>query len=72
MNTVLYKQGIRYSETEYKKESDIEDLVVKNSKILFGNKSVYIDAKKKIDNKAFGGVIPDGFLFDLTDLKIIP
>ncbi len=67
MNTVLYKQGSRYSEREYKKESDIEELVIRNSKTLFGNTSVYIDAKKKIDNNAFGGVIPDGFLFDLTD-----
>ena len=69
MNTVLYKQGIRYSEKEYKKESDIEELVVQNSKTLFGNNSVYVDAKKKIDNASFGGVIPDGFLFDLTDPK---
>ncbi len=69
MNTVLYKQGIRYSEKEYKKESDIEELVVHNSKTLFGNNSVYVDAKKKIDNASFGRVIPDGFLFDLTDPK---
>jgi predicted transport protein len=67
MNTILYRKGIRYSEREYKKESDIEELVINHSKTLFGNNSIYIDAKKKIDNTAFGGVIPDGFLFDLTD-----
>jgi len=50
MNTVLYRKGIRYSEREYKKESDIEELVINNSKTLFGNNSIYIDAKKKIDN----------------------
>ncbi len=67
MNTILYRKGIKYSEREYKKESDIEELVINHSKTLFGNNSIYIDAKKKIDNTAFGGVIPDGFLFDLTD-----
>lgn len=69
MNTVLYRKGIRYSEKEYKIEDDIERLVVKHSKTLFGNNSIYVDAKKKLDNTALGGVIPDGFLFDLTDKK---
>ncbi len=69
MNTVLYKNNIRYSEIQYSKEADIEQLVVDNAKTLFGQNSLYVDAKKKIDNKAFGGVIPDGFLFDLTDKK---
>ncbi|MCH7769903.1 MAG: hypothetical protein IIA49_02630 [Bacteroidetes bacterium] len=67
MNTVLYRKGYRYSEKEFKVEADFEKLVVENSKTLFGQYSVYIDAKKKIDNSAFGGVIPDGFLFDLAD-----
>ena len=67
MDTVLYRQGNRYSEKKFKLEADFEKLVVENSKTLFGQHSVYIDAKKKIDNSAFGGVIPDGFLFDLTD-----
>lgn len=69
MNTVLYKNDIRYSERQFSRESDIEQLVVDNSKTLFGKNSLYVDAKKKIDNKAFGGVIPDGFLFDLSDTK---
>ena len=69
MNTVLFKQGNRFSEKIYKKEAEIENLVVQNSKTLFGENSLYVDAKKKIDNSAFGGVIPDGFLFDLGDIK---
>ena len=67
MNTVIYRNGIRYSEKKFKIEADFERLVIENSKTLFGQHSIYIDAKKKIDNSAFGGVIPDGFLFDLTD-----
>ena len=69
MNTVLYKNDIRYSERQYSKEAEIEQLVVDNARTLFGQNSLYVDAKKKIDNKAFGGVIPDGFLFDLSDTK---
>ena len=67
MDTVLFREGNRYSEKKFKLESEFEKVVVNNSKTLFGHHSVYIDAKKKIDNSAFRGVIPDGFLFDLTD-----
>lgn len=68
MNTVIYRKGIRYVEKVYKKENEIERLVVSNSKTLFGSRSLYIDAKKKLDNNNLGGVIPDGFLFDFTDI----
>jgi predicted transport protein len=67
VNTVLYRQGFRYNEINFKTEAEFEKLVVEHSKMLFGQQSIYIDAKKKINNSAFGGVIPDGFLFDLTD-----
>ncbi len=69
MNTVLYKNNIRYTEKQFSKESEIEQLVVDNARPLFGQNAIYVDAKKKIDNKAIGGVIPDGFLFDLSDAK---
>lgn len=69
MNTVIYRNGNRYSEKQFTKEEDLENLVTANSKTLFGQHSLYIDAKKKIVNKAFGGVIPDGFLLDLSDIS---
>ena len=69
METVIYKNGQRYSEKQYKIEADFEKLVVDNSKTFFGEKTIFIDAKKKIDNNSFGGVIPDGFLFDFSDKK---
>ncbi len=69
MQTVLYKNGIRYTEKQFKSEAELEKIVVDNSKTLFGKNSILIDAKKKIDSDAFGGVIPDGFLFDLNDTK---
>jgi len=69
METVIYQNGIRYSEKEYKLEVEFEKLVFNNSKIFFGEKTILIDAKKKIDNNSLGGVIPDGFLFDFYDKK---
>ncbi len=67
METVIYQNGIRYSEKQYELETDFERLVVDNSKTLFGENAIFVDAKKKIDNDFFGGVIPDGFLLDFSD-----
>ena len=67
METVIYQDGIRYSEKRYELEADFERLVVDNSKTLFGKNIIFVDAKKKIDNDFFGGVIPDGFLLDFSD-----
>jgi len=69
METVIILDGQRYSEKQYKLEAEFERLVVTNSKTFFGEKTIFIDAKKKLDNNSFGGVIPDGFLFDFSDKK---
>jgi predicted transport protein len=69
METVIYQNGIRYSEKQYNLESEFERLVVDNSKTFFGGNTLFVDAKKKIDNDSFGGVIPDGFLFNFSDKK---
>jgi len=71
METVLYQNGKRYSEKQFKFENDFEQIVIKNSKTFFGVNTVFIDTKKKIENSSFGGVIPDGFLFDFSDKKNI-
>jgi len=47
METVIYQNGIRYSDKQYKLESDFEQLIVEKSKIFFGDKTLFIDAKKK-------------------------
>ena len=60
MNTVLYQNGIRYVEKQFKNEAEVELLVVGNARTLFGQNTLYVDTKKKIDNSTFGGVIPDG------------
>jgi hypothetical protein len=67
MQTALYLNNKRFTEKEFSKEKDLEDLMFLNSKNLFGQHSIIIEAKKKIDHKTLGGTIPDAFLFDLND-----
>jgi len=69
METVIYLNGQRYFEKQYKLEAEFEKLVATNSKTFFGEKTIFIDTKKKLDNDSLGGVIPDGFLFDFSDKK---
>lgn len=53
-----------YSLYEYNDENEFEKDVVKNSKEIFGDRTVYIDVKKKIGGSITS--IPDGYLIDFT------
>jgi len=64
---ILFYNSKDFKEYNYTKEEDFENDVVMNSKLFFGQNTIYIDAKKKIESKSLGGAIPDGFLFDLSD-----
>ena len=64
----LFFNGKRFSEAEYGKEADFEREVFLNYKLFFGDRSVLIDAKRKVESKAIGTSVPDGFLFDLSDM----
>lgn len=66
---ILLQNGKTYFEHRYTLEEDLEKEIVKYSKLLFGKNIIYIDAKSKIESKALGGSVPDGFLFDLKDIK---
>src|SRR5262245_4065904 len=66
---IIFLKDKKLTEYKYVTEDEFEKEIVSNSKRFFGKDSVYIDAKKKIESKALGGVIPDGFLFDLSDKK---
>jgi len=59
--------GEVFEQVIYSREDDFERLVVENAGTIFGDKAIYIDAKKKIKTSALGGTIPDGFLIDLSD-----
>ena len=67
MQTALFYSQKRFSEKEFSKEKELEDLMFNHGKCLFGQASIIIEAKKRIDNKELGGTIPDAFLFDLKD-----
>jgi hypothetical protein len=64
---VLFYQNQKYYEFVYQKEEEIEADVIHNSQLFFGNKSIFIESKKKIDSKSIGATIPDGFLFDFSE-----
>lgn len=63
----LFTYNKTFNELQFEKEYDFEREVVNNSKLFFGSKSIYIDAKRKIETKSLGNSIPDGILFDLSD-----
>ena len=58
--------GREYVEYQYEKEDDFEKDIVQNAKNLFGEKTFYIDVKKRLRAKYNNGSIPDGYLFDYT------
>jgi len=59
--------GAIFEQVIYSKEEDFEQLVVRNAETIFGDRAIYIDAKRKINTSSLGGTIPDGFLIDLSD-----
>ena len=68
---VLYYQNKKLTEQQFKNESEFENIISENSKLFFGDLSIFIATKKKIDSKFLGGLIPDGFLIDLSEILII-
>lgn len=64
---ILLQNGKQFKEFTYDLEDTLEKEVIANSQLLFGTKTIFIEAKRRIDTKAIGGSIPDGFLFDLSD-----
>ena len=58
----------RFVETQFKLEKDLEELVRSQSKILFGENTIFI-TKRKLKGLVLGNTIPDGFLFDLTEAE---
>lgn len=64
---IIFQNGIKFTEYKYNYEEDFEKEIISNSKLFFGKNTIYIEAKRKLEAKALGGTIPDGFLFDLSD-----
>jgi hypothetical protein len=57
----VYFQNQRFLDLADNKESELEIDVVLNAELYFGQRSIYIDSKKKIEGKSLGGSIPDDF-----------
>jgi hypothetical protein len=68
MSSVILYSTKKFTEFTYDNENDFEKLTKNNSKLLFGESTIYIDLKTRVDAKALGGSIPDGLLFDLKDV----
>jgi len=66
METAIYLNGKRCNKNKFKYEEELESLMEKNYKLLFGNKTIFIQ-KSKIKTEGLGDSIPDGFLVDLRD-----
>jgi hypothetical protein len=66
---IILQDNKRFVETQFKLESDFEEFVRIRSKTLFGEGTIFISTKRKLKGLVLGATIPDGFLFDLTDLE---
>lgn len=66
---ILFQNNKLFQEYKYSLENELENEVVKHALHLFGEKTLYINAKKKIEGKSLGNTIPDGFLFDFSDVE---
>ncbi|MGD8305982.1 MAG: hypothetical protein PVF17_04955 [Ignavibacteria bacterium] len=64
MNNLIHNNKI-YTPYEYKTEKEFEQEIVHNSKSIFGDKTIYIDVKKKLVNDNIV-TIPDGYLIDCS------
>jgi hypothetical protein len=58
---------MKLSQYKYISEDEFEADIIQSAKSLFGEKSVYIDYKRKITGSTLGNSIPDGFLLDFSD-----
>jgi len=68
MATVIFHNNNKFREYTYNQEKDFEDVVRKNTKLIFGASTIYIDLKTRIETISLGGSIPDGLLFDVNSI----
>lgn len=64
MNNLIHHNKI-YTPYEFGTEKEFEAEIINNSKAIFGEKTIYIDVKKKLVNDNIV-TIPDGYLIDCS------
>lgn len=65
----IFSNNKVFTEFQFEREADFEQEIVQNHKLFFGPNSIYVNAKRKIESRHIGNSIPDGFLFDLSDVQ---
>lgn len=65
---IFDKNGKIYSKMEFSSEEEIENVVINNFKLLFGDYSILLD-KKLISTNAGKGSIPDGIIINFQENK---
>ncbi len=68
--TLIISDNNSFRLYSYKSEKELENLVIKHSKEIFGRDSIYIDSKKKLTSAKGISVIPDGLLLDFKRNKV--
>lgn len=63
MQDLLLKDGVRYYQHTHEKEEELELLVKKYQKEIFGEDAILFDIRKKIQSATGIGTIPDAYLF---------
>ncbi|HYT86665.1 MAG TPA: hypothetical protein VEK81_09545 [Burkholderiales bacterium] len=63
---MLWTPDRTYNELPFEEERELEDAILKVSAALFGERRIYLDAKRKIGEKGRTRNIPDGYLLDLS------
>lgn len=66
MEKLIFNNG-EFTYYEYNSEAEFEEDVVENANKIFGQKSIYVDVKKRIGDKILS--IPDGYLLDFSFVK---
>ena len=67
MELAVFSETSKIPEVKFNREDEFENEIKLNAKMLFGQKTIYLDIKKRIDTSTLGGSIPDGILFDFED-----
>lgn len=63
---MLLIDGVRYEEwTDLKETEDLEPMIQKHAKYIFGENALYIDRKQKLRSLAGTGSIPDAYVISL-------
>jgi hypothetical protein len=65
---IILIDGVRYILKNPDSEDDLEKIVEKNSKYIFGDNSFYFNFKRKVKSKSGIGSIPDGYLIIFNNI----